>query len=144
GGQLPHSLGELVNLKELNLSSNSLTGTIPNSLGDLSKLESLGLFENKLIGSIPLELGRLAELRELVLANNRLGGAIPKEFGQLASLQVFQIQNNNILSFENYESINFDQFMVFDYDKEKIEIKYRDFDAGRTRMVDTKFEDQIE
>lgn len=142
GGQLPQSMGKLVHLKELNLSSNGLTGRIPDSLGELSKLESLGLFENRLIGSVPKELGKLVALRELILANNELEGMIPQEFGQLASLEVFQIQNNNILSFENYEDMDFSQFLVFDYDMEKIEIQYKDFDVHQTRTVNTKFEDK--
>lgn len=143
-GKIPESLGNIQTLKELNLSSNNLTGRIPNSLGELSKLESLGLFENKLYGSIPGELGKLGNLKELVLANNELGGSIPKEFGQLASLQIFQIQNNNIFSFENMDSMNSGQFLVFDYDKVETENKYKDFDAIKTRMADTKFEDEIE
>ena len=145
-GRIPESLGNIQTLKELNLSSNNLTGRIPNSLGELSKLESLGLFENKLYGSIPGELGKLGQLKELVLANNELGGEIPKEFGQLASLKVLQIQNNNIFSFDNMESMNSGQFLVFDYDKKEVEKenKYKDFDVIKTRMADTKFEDEME
>jgi Leucine-rich repeat (LRR) protein len=115
-------------------------------LGELSKLESLGLFENKLYGSIPGELGKLGQLKELVLANNELGGEIPKEFGQLGSLKVLQIQNNNIFSFDNMEGMNSGQFLVFDYDKVEVEKenKYKDFDVIKTRMADTKFEDEME
>lgn len=144
-GRIPESLGNIQTLKELNLSSNNLTGRIPNSLGGLSKLETLGLFENKLYGSIPGELGKLDKLKELVLANNELGGEIPKEFGQLSSLKVLQIQNNNIFSFENMDSMNSGQFLVFDYDKKvEEENKYKDFDVIKTRMADTKFEDEME
>ncbi len=141
-GSIPESIGEIKNLKILNLSSNSLKGNIPKSVGGLAQLESLGLFENTLEGSIPSEIGGLTKLKELVLANNQLGGELPEEFGQLASLEVLQLQNNKFDSFKSLHSMDEKQFLVFDYDKEDDKIDFKNVEYGRTRMADTKFEDE--
>ena len=36
------------------------------------------------------------------------------------------------------------QFLVFDYDKENIKLDFKDINFSRTRMADTKFEDDNE
>ena len=104
-------------------------------------MESLGLFENGLYGDIPHEIGNLSKLKELVLANNRFGGEIPAEFGQLASLEIFQIQNNHFNSFENLEMMDTKGILVFDYDKDDANIDFKDINFSKTRMADTKFDD---
>lgn len=141
-GEIPESFGEMKKLKVLNLSSNKFEGSIPLSLGNLSQLESLGLFENSLKGAIPSQIGNLTKLKELVLANNEFGGEIPMEFGQLASLEVFQIQNNKFDSFKNLQEMDTRQFLVFDYDKDDIKIDFKDIKFSKTRMADTKFDDE--
>jgi Leucine-rich repeat (LRR) protein len=143
-GPIPESFGELKNLKELNLSSNNLKGIIPSSIGNLSKLEALGLFENMLEGQIPSEIGNLVQLKELVLSNNRLGGEIPPEFGQLASLQILQLQNNRFDSFNALQGMDSKQFLVFDTDDKSLSPKFKEINIDRTRMADTKFEDENE
>lgn len=140
-GRIPSGIGQLESLEILNLSSNSFYGRIPESIGSLRRLESLGLFENQLYGDIPESIGELSALKELVLANNRLGGAIPESFGRLASLEILQIQHNNFDSYNNLGKLNTRQLLVFDYDVEKSEIDYRNLEFSRTRMADTKFED---
>jgi len=136
-GALPEAIGKLENLEEFTAFNNFLSGTIP----DLEKLESLGLFENSLEGSIPSEIGGLSKLRELILANNRLGGAIPAEIGQLASLQILQIQNNNFDSFKNLEFMETKGLLAFDYDEKSLRNDFKDINTTKTRMADTKFED---
>ncbi|CBI24796.3 unnamed protein product, partial [Vitis vinifera] len=49
-GKLPNWLGELKNLKALDLSNNKFEGPIPASLGTLQHLEFLSLLENELNG----------------------------------------------------------------------------------------------
>ena len=49
-GELPESLGDLVELRELLLPSNGLRGTLPKSVGKLTKLESLWLHNNAISG----------------------------------------------------------------------------------------------
>jgi len=141
-GTIPESLGNIDGLKTLNLSSNRLDGGIPESIGNLTNLVSLGLFENSLKGIIPRQMGNMTELKELVLANNDLYGEIPTEIGQLASLEVFQIQNNKFDSFKNLEQMDARQFLVFDYDKESFNNDFKDIKFSKTRMADTKFDDE--
>lgn len=141
-GSIPASMGQLTRLRVLNLSSNSLRGAIPEELGKLTNLESLGLFENTLEGSIPRQFGQLVELKELILANNQLDGAIPSEFSQLASLEILQIQNNKFNSLKSLEGMNTKQFLVFDYDKEEAKLNFKEIDFKKTRVADTKFEDE--
>ena len=143
-GRVPSSIGRLENLEMLNLSSNQLFGRLPESIGSLTKLEALGLFDNQLFGDIPESIGNLTALRELVLSNNELGGAIPESISKLAQLEVLQLQNNVFESYEGLGKLNTRQLLVFDYDVEKSEFDYRDLKFSRTRMADTKFEDDNE
>ena len=76
-GRIPPDLGRLGNLEELNIVSNQLNGPIPAELGNLAKVQSLKLDDNYLSGEIPTELGSLARLLELGLEWNQLSGCIP-------------------------------------------------------------------
>ena len=95
-GEIPPELGTLANLELLSLGGNDLTGEIPSKLGDLAKLRYLYLDDNNLTGEIPSELGKLASLEELHLNNNALAGEIPSELGGLASLQFLDLNNNGL------------------------------------------------
>jgi Leucine-rich repeat (LRR) protein len=96
-GHLAETLGNLVNLEELVLSSNSspevhtdlgrLEGTIPDSLGNLTKLVELDLSYDKFGGGIPESLGNLVNLRTLNLGVNQLSGAIPVSLLNLVNLE---------------------------------------------------------
>lgn len=57
GGNIPSEMGNLVNLKYLNISYNGLTGSIPASFNNLTNLTKLDLSFNKLTGPIPNILG---------------------------------------------------------------------------------------
>ena len=60
-----------------------LYGTLPPELGQLSEVRGLNLAENYLSGGIPPELGALSKLRRLNLYSNFLSGPIPPELGRL-------------------------------------------------------------
>ena len=62
---------------ELDLSSESLSGSIPEELGNLSELTVLDLSGNSLTGEIPRELGWLYNLTEIRLSGNSLTDCIP-------------------------------------------------------------------
>ena len=45
-GAIPATFGNLVDLQELDLSSNALDGALPDELGQLTKLERVALYDN--------------------------------------------------------------------------------------------------
>ncbi len=70
---------------ELDLASESLTGSIPAGLGRLFELTTLDLSNNQLTGDIPAELGWLTNLTELRLSGNTLTGCIPLALKSVAT-----------------------------------------------------------
>ncbi len=103
-GFIPPGLGNLSNLRKIDLSGNQLSRAIPLELGNLGELEVLNLSNNGwfltteewdldldgrrgLSGKIPKELGRLTNLRFLYLDRNELTGTIPSKLGNLGQLE---------------------------------------------------------
>ncbi|KAF8011993.1 hypothetical protein BT93_I0193 [Corymbia citriodora subsp. variegata] len=78
-GEIPSSIGSLMELHLLNLSNNAITGSIPSSLRNLTKLEALDLSRNELTGKIPPELTQLTSLEFFNVSDNHLSGPIPRE-----------------------------------------------------------------
>ena len=95
-GGIPKELGSLANLLSLSLSGNRLTGGIPEELGSLANLQGLDLWGNQLTGEIPKELGNLSNLTRLVLAGNQLTGEIPPELGRLSNLTELYLHGNQL------------------------------------------------
>ena len=95
-GEIPSELGDLSNLDDLYLDGNSLTGGIPEALGNLSNLNVLYLEGNQLTGSIPEALGRLDKLVQLVLNRNQLSGSVPAALGDMDSLRELWLRDNQL------------------------------------------------
>ncbi|HIK07103.1 MAG TPA: leucine-rich repeat domain-containing protein [Trichormus sp. M33_DOE_039] len=92
---LPPEIGQLTNLRWLNLHSNQLSN-LPPEIGQLLNLRSLDLRSNKL-SSLPPEFGQLVNLRLLDLHSNKLS-SLPPEFGQLANLRSLDLCFNQLSS----------------------------------------------
>jgi len=90
---LPPKIGELQNLEWLDLHYNKLTH-LPSEIGKLQNLKSLTLFNNSLI-KLPSEFGDLTKLKWLDLFGNKLA-YIPKEFGNLESLIAVDLSKNKL------------------------------------------------
>ena len=92
-GNLPLSLFDLTNLKELYGNFNKFSGSIPTYIGRLSNLEKVYLYNNDLTGQLPTEFGLLTHLEVLTLGQNALSGSIPQiEFNLLTNLQTLSLQ----------------------------------------------------
>lgn len=95
-GNLPASIGQLINLKWFGIGNCSLIGTIPSSIGNCFMLKQLNLGQNNLTGSIPPEIGNLDSLLFLDLRDNQLGGPIPPELGNCSNLLELRLTMNNL------------------------------------------------
>ena len=69
-----------MNLSELNLGHNKLTGDIPIGLSQLNSLAWLDVSDNRLTGAIPEELGNLTNLGRLYISQNQFTGCIPGNY----------------------------------------------------------------
>jgi len=95
-GSIPTGLGNLTQLEWLDLSGNALSGSIPSQLGNLTQLYYLNLGTNALTGSIPAGLGNLTQLTALVLSTNALTGSIPPELGNLSVIKYLYLDRNRL------------------------------------------------
>uniref|UniRef100_A0A804IHW1 Leucine-rich repeat-containing N-terminal plant-type domain-containing protein n=1 Tax=Musa acuminata subsp. malaccensis TaxID=214687 RepID=A0A804IHW1_MUSAM len=116
------ALGALLNLKELDLSGNSLKGEILGILNNVSSrgLKHLDLSSNQLSGDIPpgslrdleyldlswnfnvivhilASLGNFTNLRHLGLSDNSISGEIPPTVGDSVRLEFLDLSNNDII-----------------------------------------------
>jgi hypothetical protein len=96
GGKLPPELGDLTELRILDVRNTGLTGPIPPELGRLTKLEQLRLGQNQLTGPIPAEFGGMTALKYLALNTNQLTGPIPAELGGLTNLEQLWLNQNGL------------------------------------------------
>ncbi|KAI5669814.1 hypothetical protein M9H77_19667 [Catharanthus roseus] len=96
-------------LRNLNLSSNILSGEIPVNLSQYSELKYVRIFNNKLGGKIPpdmqkncftprilLKLASLKAIEKWELSQNKLTGEIPKDLQRLPYLNYLNLTYNNL------------------------------------------------
>ncbi|KAG7959948.1 hypothetical protein I3843_10G095200 [Carya illinoinensis] len=102
-GHIPVCISNLTSLRylyldllEVKLSSNSLTGVLSLEIGDMKVLKILNLSSNQLLGDIPITIGGLIDLTDLSLAVNQLEGSIPESFSALLSLDILDLSYNNL------------------------------------------------
>jgi len=96
--EIPSCIGNLVNLRVLNLEGNNFSGAIPGTIGRIEKLVTLNLANNILEESVPSILGVLTNLRYINLSHNNLSGKFPtSEFEGLRNIAEISLDNNFLL-----------------------------------------------
>ena len=87
-GYLPDEIGELSALISLYLNGNrNMSQSIPSSIGNLRNLKELDLYYGLYSGTIPESLWSLSNLEYIDLGNNQLSGIIPSTIGQFTKLK---------------------------------------------------------
>lgn len=77
-GPISSFIGQMTDLRAMDLVVNKLTGTLPTEFAMLSKMTWASLLNNELTGTIPTILGTgLSSMEKLFLDNNRFTGTIP-------------------------------------------------------------------
>lgn len=94
-GPVPVALSNLVNLRQLWLDDNALTGATPD-LSAATELTILRLPNNQFTGQVPTYLESLGQLVDIRLGNNLLTGVIPEFIGNMVQLQLFACQGNQL------------------------------------------------
>ncbi|XP_052177839.1 probable leucine-rich repeat receptor-like serine/threonine-protein kinase At3g14840 isoform X2 [Diospyros lotus] len=92
-GTIPPEWGTM-NLVNISLLGNRLTGPIPKKLGNISTLVHLGVEFNQLSGAIPPEIGNLSRLEKLWLTSNNFTGELPEELARLTNLKDLRLADN--------------------------------------------------
>ena len=131
-GQIPAEIGKLVNLTSINLYDNALSGTIPVEIEKLVKLKSLFLNQNRLTGNIPSVVGKLLNLQNLYLNDNKFSGAVPMDVFQLPKLDMLFL-NDNQLTGSMHTDVCYINAMV---DNNKFCPPYPDCDGDKVTTVD--------
>ncbi|KAK5826824.1 hypothetical protein PVK06_021756 [Gossypium arboreum] len=94
-GTLP-SCFKPVSVSEVHLSKNMLQGALPNAFCDSSLLVILDLSYNHLNGNIPSWISNLSDLSYLLLKGNHFEGEIPIQLCKLDRLSLIDLSQNNL------------------------------------------------
>jgi len=123
-GELPNSdrLKRLINLQDLVLCSNLITGTIPNSFGHLKSIIRLHLSWNSLSGPFPMILLELKTLSNLRIDHNKFEGEIPQEIGDLKALEWLDISHNQFVGRLPETMKTYEKLRMFDASSNFLEL----------------------
>ncbi|KAL4366068.1 hypothetical protein AHAS_Ahas07G0169100 [Arachis hypogaea] len=92
-GTIPSEWGSM-NLLNISLGGNRLTGPIPKEITNISTLQSFVVESNQMYGDLPLELGNLTQIQRLLLSSNNFTGELPATLAKLTNLQDIRLGDN--------------------------------------------------
>ncbi|CAJ1952382.1 unnamed protein product [Cylindrotheca closterium] len=93
-GPIPSELGNIHRINAIDFHSTSLNGTLPEELYNMTDLQILDLHDTKLSGTLSSKIGRLTDLRALRINDSRLSSSIPTELGNLSRLSELWMNGN--------------------------------------------------
>ena len=93
-GSIPSEIGNLIDLRILDIDDNSFSGSIPEEIRNLKNLIILELDDNFLVGKIPAFIGELTNLIEIDFDGNALTGKLPDSIGNLVKLIMLELDQN--------------------------------------------------
>jgi hypothetical protein len=91
---IPRRIDKLYDLEELTLAANLIT-VVPPQLGNLTELRVLNLNFNRLATALPPEFGGMTKLMSLMLSANRLT-TLPETFTKLTNIIELWVDDNEI------------------------------------------------
>lgn len=97
--EIPAEIGNLINLKSLDLCKAFSLAKIPTQIGKIKHLKYIRLSLTE-VKTLPKEIGNLTELETLLVCCNSLT-EIPKEIGNLKKLIVLDIHSNSFKTIPN-------------------------------------------
>ena len=81
---------------KIDLKANGLSGRLSPSIGELKNLRELDVSDNEIKDTIPSEIGLLEQLEYVKLSFNRFQREMPPEVENLKKLKLFQAHGNRI------------------------------------------------
>ncbi|KAH9794182.1 putative LRR receptor-like serine/threonine-protein kinase [Citrus sinensis] len=95
-GPFPKVLTNITTLKNLSIEGNLFTGSIPPDIRKLINLQKLILSSNSFTGELPAELTKLTNLNDLRISDNNFSGKIPEFIGKWKKIQKLHIQGSSL------------------------------------------------
>ncbi|KAH7543638.1 hypothetical protein FEM48_Zijuj02G0205200 [Ziziphus jujuba var. spinosa] len=89
-------IGNLTNLRFLNISANQFDGGLHWNYSSIPNLQVLDAYDNSFAALLPLGISSLKKLRHLDLGGNYFYGTIPPSYGSLVGLEYLSLSGNDL------------------------------------------------